>query len=96
MLPYIFQKYHDKLTKVFRDVEYGGVFGIISPNDIASPILYVFFFFLVALFFKNSIECSKQYSQKILFNISCSFAFIFAIIQLYASDYQETFLYFNF
>ena len=80
----------------FISIKTGELTSIISPSDNKTPILYLTIFFLVALCCQNSINYSKKASQKYLANIFCSLLLTLALIQIYASDYQETFLYFNF
>ena len=80
----------------FISIKTGELTSIISPSDNKTPILYLTIFFLIALCCQNSINLSKKASQKYLANIFCSLLLTLALIQIYASDYQETFLYFNF
>lgn len=80
----------------FISIKTGELTSIISPSDNKTPILYLTIFFLIALCCQNSINYSKKASQKYLANIFCSLLLTLALIQIYASDYQETFLYFNF
>ena len=95
VLPSGLQIYLQKIIP-FISIKTGELTSIISPSDNKTPILYLTIFFLIALCCQNSINLSKKASQKYLANIFCSLLLTLALIQIYASDYQETFLYFNF
>lgn len=95
VLPNALQTYCQKFIP-FILVKVGELTPNLSPSDNKTPILYLLFFFLLVLCCSNSFTYSKKASQSYLVNIFCSFLFVLALIQIYASDYQETFLYFNF